>query len=127
MTVWGGCREPIYLVPDSYATRTGLHAFSLPRYRPPRNAPFRRLGRTVCTGRLHNVGDFPDGDWASWSGYLRFRVPRLRPGRYHFVVYCAPCRRGPAASIVVSNYLWRGAKRIGPMTLRILPAANRRS
>jgi hypothetical protein len=127
MTVRGGCRMPIYLVPDSYARRTGLYAFSFPVARPPMEPPFRRLGRTRCTGRLHYLGDFPDGDWSSWSGYLRFRVPLLRPGRYHFVVYCAPCRRGPGGSIVVSNHLWRSGKRIGLTALTILPAAKPRS
>lgn len=80
MTVWGGCREPIYLVPESFARRTGLLFFSLPAERPPTRSPFVFVGRTVCTRRVHYVGDFPDGDWSAWSGYLRFRVPPRSSG-----------------------------------------------
>lgn len=123
MTVWGGCRRPIYLVPESFAKRIFLYYFSLPVAGPPTRPPYRLLGRTRCTGEDHYIGDFPDGDWSSWSGYLRFRVPRVRPGRYVLVVYCAPCRPGKTGSLIVSNHLWRGSKRIGDETvLTIRPA-----
>jgi hypothetical protein len=119
MTIWGGCRDPIFLVPEAFAKRVGLSSFSLPAARPPTSPPYRLLGRTRCTGRIHYVGDFPDGDWSSWSGYLRFRVPRVRPGRYELVVYCASCRRGPGGSLVSNNWLWRGSKRVGETRLTI--------
>jgi hypothetical protein len=123
MTVWGGCRLPVYLVPQSIARRWGLSWFALPVARPPTGRPFRLLGRTSCTGRMHYVGDYPDGDWSSWSGRLRFRVPRVRPGRYELVVYCASCRRGSGGTLVVNNWLWRGSKRVGPAALTISRAA----
>jgi hypothetical protein len=116
MTVWGGCYEPIYLVPESFARVT------LPEAHPPTRQPYRLLGRTSCTRRMHYVGSYPAGDWASWSGLLRFRVPRVLPGRYQLVVYCASCRRGPGGTLVVNNWLWRGSKRIGPTGLTVLPS-----
>src|SRR5438034_2689176 len=50
--------------------------------RPPTSRAFRLLGRMVCTGRMHFVGDYPKGDWSSWNGYLTFRVPRVAAGTY---------------------------------------------
>jgi hypothetical protein len=120
MTVWGGCHQPIYLVLEAFARRRGFHFFALPVDGPPTTRPFRFLGRTSCAGRMHYVGNYPRGDWASWSGLLRFRVPRIRPGRYDLVVYCASCRRGPGGTLVVNNWLWRGSKRIGPTGLTVL-------
>jgi hypothetical protein len=121
MTVWGGCREPIYLVSEAYAKRTFLYYFALSARGPPTRPPYQPLGRTTCTGRLHYIGDFPDGDWSSWSGYLRFRVPRVRPGRYVLVAYrCLPWSCGKRGSLSASNWLWRGSKRIGPSSLRIV-------
>jgi hypothetical protein len=121
MTVWGSCgRKPIYLVSESYARRSLLIYFSRLAPRPPSGPPFRFLGRTVCTRQDHYVGDFPDGDWSSWSGYLGFHVPPVRPGRYQLVVYCAPCRHGPGGSLVMNNWLWRGSRRVGPTGLTIL-------
>jgi hypothetical protein len=121
MTVWGGCGEPVYLVSDSFARRR-LLVISPPVPRPPHAPPFRLLGRTVCTGRYHYVGDFPDGDWSSWTGYLRFRVPHVRPGLYQLVVFCDTCRRGRAGSLIVSSWLWRGHRRIGATGLRVVPS-----
>jgi hypothetical protein len=120
MTVWGGCRQPVYLVPESFARRRGFYYYSLPVARPPTTRPFRLLGPTVCTGRVHYVGNYPDGDWSSWSGLLQFRVPRVRPGRYQLVVYCASCRSGPGGTLIVNNWLWRGSRRIGPIELTVL-------
>jgi hypothetical protein len=118
--VWGACGRPIYLISESFAKRSFLYYFSQPAARPPGKRPFRLLGRTVCTWRDHYVGDFPNGDWSSWSGYLRFRVPGVRPGRYQLVVYCAPCRHGPGGSLIINNWLWKGSRRIGPSGLAIL-------
>jgi hypothetical protein len=112
MTVWGGCRVPIYLVTHEVARRQWFYFFSVPSRRPPKTKPFRFLGRTTCTGRHHYVGDYPDGDFASWSGYLHFRVPRVRPGRYELVLWCSECRPGPPGSLIVNNWLWRGDTRL---------------
>jgi hypothetical protein len=120
MTVWGPCdRMPVYLVRDSYARRTGLYDVSQTVAQPPTSAPFRFLGRMVCTGRMHYIGDYPNGDWSSWNGYLRFRVPQLPACRYQFVIYCEPCHRGRGGSLIVSNWLWRGSKRIGRTALTV--------
>jgi hypothetical protein len=121
VTVWGACRYPVYLIGLSAAKRLGLGLQYGSRFAPRRPAalPFRPLGRPRCTARTHYVGDFPSGDWSSWSGYVRFQVPRVPPGRYHLVVYCAACRRGPGGSLIVDNYLWRDGKRIGATLLTI--------
>jgi hypothetical protein len=119
MTVWGGCYQAIYLVPESFARRRNLY-FSLPVARPPTTRPFRLLGHTACSGRMHYVGNYPNGDWSSWSGRLRFRVPHVRPGRYQLVVYCDSCRRGPGGTLVVNNWLWRRSRRVGATGLTIL-------
>ena len=37
------------------------------------------------------------------SGRLRFRVPRVPAGAYRFVVYCAPCYKGPGGSLIDSG------------------------
>ena len=126
MTVWGGCGYPVYLVPEAHLRRLGTYhalTMSVPVAGPPRRPPFLRLGVPICTGRVHFVGDFPDGDWSSWSAYFRFRVPKLRPGRYQLAVYCAPCRRGRGGTLGVANYLWRGSKRIGLTALTVRGAA----
>lgn len=113
MTVWGGCRRPIYLVPESFAKNPLLLLRASRRGRPPAGPWYRFLGRTRCTGRLHYIGDFPEGDWSSWSGYLRFRVPRVRPGRYHLIFhFCLPWRC-PKGRFIVGSSLWRGPERVG--------------
>ena len=117
LTVYGPCgRMPVYLVRGSSPRGTTFLA------RPP-GSPYRFLGRMRCTGRVHFVGDFPDGDWSSWTGFLRFRVPDVRPGRYRLLIFCAPCRRGPGGSLIDSTHLWRGNTRIGVVGLRVLPRA----
>jgi hypothetical protein len=35
---------------------------------------------------------------------VSFRVPRLAPGRYVYVLYCGPCWRGPRGSLIAFNY-----------------------
>lgn len=113
-TVYGPCgRMPVYLIRGGSPRGTTYAA------RPPR-APYRLLGRFRCTGRDHYVGDFPKGDWASWSGLLRFRVPRIAPGFYRLVVYCEPCRRGRGGSLIDRTYLWRGGTRVRLVGLRVL-------
>jgi hypothetical protein len=86
-------RYPVYLVPASRAP--GLvpcqpGALCEPRVkRAPSHAPYTLLGR---------IRYRPSG-----TGTLRFQVPKLRPGRYRFVLYCAPCYRGPGGSLIVAR------------------------
>ncbi len=88
-------RLPLYLVaarsaPKHYAC--GRNAICEPRARrPPSSAPYTRIGR-VHFGR-------------SGVGTVQFRVPSLPPGRYRFVLYCAPCYRGPGGSLIVDDLL----------------------
>lgn len=35
---------------------------------------------------------------------VSFRVPRLAPGRYVYVLYCGPCWRGPRGSLIAFDY-----------------------
>jgi hypothetical protein len=112
MTVWGGCRRPIYLVPESFAKNPLRLLRASRRGRPPAGPSYRFLGRTRCTGRLHYIGDFPEGDWSSWSGYLRFRVPPVRPGRYQLIFHLCLPWRCPKGRFLVGSTLWRGSERI---------------
>ena len=57
--------------------------------RPPRRWPFVSIGR---------IRFAPPA-----NGRLRFHVPRLPSGTYHFVVYCAPCYKGPGGSLIDSG------------------------
>jgi hypothetical protein len=121
LTVWGGCdRMPVYLVSERYTKRAGFYWTSSVVRQPPQGRFFHFVGRMRCTGKMHYLGDmshFPAGDWSSWDGYLTFRVPRVAHGRYQLVVYCDPCHRGPGGTLVVSNWLWHGGKRIGRTAL----------
>jgi hypothetical protein len=73
-------------------------------------------------GRLHYIGEFPDGDWSSSSGYLRFRVPRVRPGRYQLIVFFCPPWTCPKGHFVVGSWFWHGSKRIRETGLTIRTA-----
>jgi hypothetical protein len=77
-------RMPAYLVPSARATGTAVFVRSAPRGWP-----------YVFIGRIHYA---PPA-----RGRVRFRVPRVPSGTYHFVVYCAPCIRGPGGSLVDSS------------------------
>jgi hypothetical protein len=86
---------PAYLVPTSRAPRphpchpNGSSAPALcAAYarRPPTDAPYALLGRIRYA--------------PPFNGRLRFRVPRLTPRSYAFVVYCAPCYKGPGGSLI---------------------------
>lgn len=90
----GGCprgenKLPVSLVPAAHAPRPTQcrdNAFCRPAAREaPHQPPFRFLGLTAANSRL------------------RFAVPDLRPGRYAFVIYCDPCYRGPAGSLIVDT------------------------
>lgn len=55
--------------------------------RPPTTAPYRRVG-TLDFGR-HPC-----------HVQVRFRLPRLVSGVYEFLIYCAPCHRGPGGTLI---------------------------
>jgi hypothetical protein len=86
-------RYPVYFVPATRAPKLVAcqrGAICDPRAsRPPNHAPYTLLGR---------IRYGPSG-----TGTLHFRVPNLRAGSYRFVLYCAPCYRGPDGSLIVAR------------------------
>jgi len=85
----GGLRLPVSLVPAAQAPRPQRcreNALCAPTMREaPRELPFRFIGLTNANSRL------------------RFAIPDLNPGRYAFVIYCGPCWRGPAGSLITDT------------------------
>jgi hypothetical protein len=84
-------RMPLYLVTASRAprpSRCGQNAICEPRsLGPPDHWPYVRLRLLSRAGTV-----------------VRFRVPAtLVPGRYRAILYCEPCVRGRAGSLVVSG------------------------
>ncbi|HEY7255802.1 MAG TPA: hypothetical protein VH476_03880 [Solirubrobacterales bacterium] len=65
--------------------------------RPPHLPSFAYLGRAerVLHPKRHGPQEIP-------RYVLRFRVPRLPPGRYEYVLYCPACVEGPRGSLVES-------------------------
>ena len=74
-------RMPLYLVASSKAPRGSPKVANAPKRWP-----------YIVLGRVHFAPPF--------RGRLRFRVPRVRAGAYRFVLYCAPCYRGPGGSLI---------------------------
>lgn len=93
-------RMPVYLVPATRAphpapchgldTRAVCEA-RVPR--PPHGAPYTFIGR------IHYA--------PPTRGRFRFRVPRLARGYYAFLVYCAPCYKGPGGSLIDTGTRFR--------------------
>jgi hypothetical protein len=86
-------RMPVYLVParrePQPAPCLGVDARAVCEARvrrPPRGAPY------TFVGRIHYAPPL--------RGRMRFRVPRLAPGWYAILVYCAPCYKGPGGSVI---------------------------
>jgi hypothetical protein len=79
-----GDRRPIrvYLVPAPIAGRVAFRPNGASRLGPPRTR------RAVYVGRM----SIP-------RGRLRFRLPRLAPGRYAALVWCGPCGGTLVASV----------------------------
>jgi hypothetical protein len=119
MTIWGnGCRHPrfrlgmrVYLVAYSRVSRTTIYM----RY-PPDGPPFHFLGRFWCT-HVTRPQPLPGGGY--WTGTLRFRLPRVSPGRYQLFLYCLPCRKGPGGNLIANNYYLDGKRRYGLHSLRV--------
>jgi hypothetical protein len=80
-----------------------MPAYLVPSARAPGAAAFVRAAPTrwpyAFIGRVHFA--------PPTLGRLRFRVPRVPSGTYHFVVFCAPCVRGPGGSLVDSSPTFR--------------------
>lgn len=57
---------------------------------PPDGAEYHRVG-TLNVRHANTV-------------HLSFRVPRLAPGRYVYVMYCGPCIRGPRGSLIAFDW-----------------------
>ena len=85
-------RFPVYLVPAPQDPQIPACCEARVR-RPPHGGRFRFLGR-VHYGPPQR-------------GRFVFRVPRLRPGTYGFVLYCAPCYKGPDGSLVSTGPRFR--------------------
>jgi hypothetical protein len=113
MTIWGnGCHHstrsslgmPVYLVPERHQ-RTTVY-----KPRPPSGPPYRFLGRFRCT---HTHLPQPWGDGGYWTSTVKFRLPRVTPGRYQLVLYCASCHKGLGGNLVLNNWYFDGKRRYG--------------
>jgi len=82
--------------PEPYACRGG---YCSPRLRLAalRRAPYVFLGYLNWRPRMASD--------ESGRGTLRFRVPRVRPGRYVFALFCESCVGGPQGSVIVDQRL----------------------
>jgi hypothetical protein len=85
-------RFPVYLVPAPRDPQIPACCEARVRH-PPRG------GRFTFLGRVHYG--------PPQRGRFLFRVPRLRPGTYGFVLYCAPCYKGPDGSLVSTGPRFR--------------------
>lgn len=94
--VGDGSGLPVYLVPNRFAPRR--ESSSEPRSTHAPGRPF------IFLGRLRRTRD----PYANQR--FRFRVPRVRPGRYRVFLYCRPC----GGSLIVSGISFEG------QTLRIV-------
>jgi hypothetical protein len=89
---------PLYLLAasdapplHSYKLRNGAAATCLPSsLGRPHGAPHCRIA-TLNVRRANTV-------------HVSFRVPRLAPGRYVYVLYCGLCSRGARGSLIAFNY-----------------------
>ena len=113
MTVWGnGCLGGtgvrlgmrVYLVAERHQWATVY------KPRPPAGPPYHFLGRFRCS---HTDRPQPWGDGGHWTATMTFRVPRVTPGRYQLVFYCAPCQKGPGGKLVKNNTYSDGKRRYG--------------
>jgi hypothetical protein len=89
-------RMPLYLIAAARApqpVRCGPNAICQPKAKKPPSAPPYRL-----VGRIHFR--------RSGTGVVRFRVPKIAAGAYRFVIYCAPCSRGPGGSLITDDIIF---------------------
>ena len=85
-------RFPVYLVPAPRNPQIPVCCNARVRH-PPRG------GRFTFLGRIHYG--------PPQRGRFNFHVPRLRPGTYGFVIYCAPCYKGPDGSLISTGSRFR--------------------
>lgn len=85
---------PLYLVASNDAPP--VHSCTL-RNGQPATCPATSLG-PPRGGRYHRVATL-DVRHAN-TVHVSYRVPRLAPGRYVYVLYCGPCWRGPRGSLI---------------------------
>jgi hypothetical protein len=85
---------PAWLAPTRYSCHGGAvcEPYSVGA---PSRPPWIRLGR--MSGRVLPVR----------FGTIRFRVPRVAPGRYKVFVYCEPCYRGRRGSLITDDRIFR--------------------
>jgi hypothetical protein len=85
---------PAWLAPERYSCRGGAvcEPYSIGT---PSRRPWIRLGR--MSGPILPVT----------FGTIRFRVPRVAPGRYKIFVYCEPCYRGRRGSLITDDRIFR--------------------
>lgn len=71
---------------------------------PPRKAPFRYLGQAIPPPQGNNPehGDAP-------RYLLDYKIPKLAPGLYAYVIFCDTCLKGKRGSLIASlgERLWR--------------------
>jgi hypothetical protein len=84
---------PIVMLPASRASRVSLRL----RYTRLRRPPYRMVGTIRTWHGLTRMGH-------AW-GFVVFRTPRMKPGRYVFGMFCPPCVRGPKGSLIVEPAL----------------------
>jgi hypothetical protein len=89
---------PLYLVKAQDAP--ALHACTL-RNGSPAICPTTSLG-PPHGGVYHRIATL-DVRHAN-TVRVSFRVPRLAPGRYLYVLYCGPCWRGARGSLIAFDY-----------------------
>jgi hypothetical protein len=90
-----GSGLPFYLVPYArrpLVSRCGVNALCAARTRRAPGAPYVYLGRLRKTRDFYALQRF------------RFRVPRVRPGRYAVVIWCRPC----GGSLILAGATARG-------------------
>ncbi len=104
---------PARLAPRRYSCRGGAVCEPYSVGAPSRR-PWIRLGR--MSGRVLPVT----------FGTIRFRVPRVAPGRYKVFVYCEPCYRGRGGSLITDDRIFR-VVRAGSGGKRIVYARDRLS
>jgi hypothetical protein len=85
---------PLYLV--AAGDVPPLHACTL-RNGSAATCPTTSLG-PPHNGRYHRVATLNVRH--ANTVHVSFRLPRLAPGRYVYVLYCGPCWRGPRGSLI---------------------------
>jgi hypothetical protein len=104
---------PAWLAPKRYSCRGGAVCEPYSVGAPSRR-PWIRLGR--MNGRVVPVT----------FGTIRFRIPRVAPGRYKVFVYCEPCYRGRRGSLITDDRIFR-VVRAGSAGTRVVYPGDRLS